>query len=394
MGSYTDPAYVGLIMDPVADCDLAAFLVAALNNNDKMSLLRSFFGCLAGAVQYLHERQIRHRDIKPPNILVKGDCVYLADFGIALDWSEMARGTTTADTAKSPIYCAPEVAMCEERGSSSDIWSLGCVFVEMISVLKGRSVDDMRTNFKAKSQSHMFHRNIEPCKQWLSDLKLLSARDNPPITWSLTMLALDRAERCTADQLVNTIRLDSTPNLFRVINESFCGDCCLDEEHSQSSGSTGEGEDPWADPEDDNTILISGQPSAKTWAARSFSTTKSQPLNVLSHDSKALGKHGDSSSFQTISGPETQIRNESIDVASESSPSATSHNLPPLKPVFGISLEQLLERDGSPVPTVVHQCIQAVDFFGLDQEGIYRLSGTASHITKIKALLNSSKFKN
>jgi hypothetical protein len=70
---------------------------------------------------------------------------------------------------------------------------------------------------------------------------------------------------------------------------------------------------------------------------------------------------------------------------------AQGPNLPPLRPVFGLSLEQLFERDQSAVPMVVYQCIQAVDLFGLEVEGIYRLSGTASHITKIKAMFDNGK---
>ncbi|KZF20504.1 rho GTPase activator [Xylona heveae TC161] len=63
--------------------------------------------------------------------------------------------------------------------------------------------------------------------------------------------------------------------------------------------------------------------------------------------------------------------------------------LPPLKPVFGVSLDELFRRDGSAVPMVVYQCLQAVDLFGLDLEGIYRLSGTASHIAKLKAIFDN-----
>jgi hypothetical protein len=65
-----------------------------------------------------------------------------------------------------------------------------------------------------------------------------------------------------------------------------------------------------------------------------------------------------------------------------------SANLPPTKPVFGLTLEQLFERDGSAVPMVVAQCIQAVDLFGLEVEGIYRLSGTSSHVNQIKAMFD------
>ncbi|KAK7551641.1 putative Rho GTPase activator [Phyllosticta citricarpa] len=63
-------------------------------------------------------------------------------------------------------------------------------------------------------------------------------------------------------------------------------------------------------------------------------------------------------------------------------------NAPPLKPVFGVSLDELFRRDGSPVPMVVYQCIQAVELFGLDAEGIYRVPGTSTHIQDMKAMFD------
>ena len=67
-------------------------------------------------------------------------------------------------------------------------------------------------------------------------------------------------------------------------------------------------------------------------------------------------------------------------------PIAPSHpSLPPLRPVFGVSLDELFQRDQSAVPMVVIQCILAVDTFGLDTEGVYRMSGTASHINTLKS---------
>lgn len=66
-----------------------------------------------------------------------------------------------------------------------------------------------------------------------------------------------------------------------------------------------------------------------------------------------------------------------------------SSTSPPLNPVFGVSLDELFRRDGSPVPMVVYQCIQAVDLFGLEVEGIYRIPGTSSHIQALRALFDS-----
>ncbi|EOA81254.1 uncharacterized protein SETTUDRAFT_122821 [Exserohilum turcica Et28A] len=62
---------------------------------------------------------------------------------------------------------------------------------------------------------------------------------------------------------------------------------------------------------------------------------------------------------------------------------------PPVNPVFGVGLDELFRRDGSPVPMVVYQCIQAVDLYGLEVEGIYRIPGTSSHIQQMKALFDS-----
>lgn len=68
-------------------------------------------------------------------------------------------------------------------------------------------------------------------------------------------------------------------------------------------------------------------------------------------------------------------------------------DLPPLKPVFGVSLDALLTRDDTAVPIIVYQCIQAVDLYGLNVEGIYRLSGESKHVERIKARFNNSQSK-
>lgn len=69
-----------------------------------------------------------------------------------------------------------------------------------------------------------------------------------------------------------------------------------------------------------------------------------------------------------------------------------NNSQPPVNPVFGLTLEDLFRRDGSPVPMVVYQCIQAVDLFGLEVEGIYRIPGTSSHIQQMKALFDSGTY--
>lgn len=66
-------------------------------------------------------------------------------------------------------------------------------------------------------------------------------------------------------------------------------------------------------------------------------------------------------------------------------------DLPRDKPVFGVSLDHLLDRDGSAVPIIVYQCIQAVDLYGLTVEGIYRIPGTKPHIDRIKNIFDNGE---
>jgi serine/threonine protein kinase len=77
-------------MTPVADCNLAEFYHSVPTSQDKLSLLRSFFGCLATTLTYLHDSQVRHKDIKPQNIPVYKSKVLLTDFGISRDFSDLS----------------------------------------------------------------------------------------------------------------------------------------------------------------------------------------------------------------------------------------------------------------------------------------------------------------
>ncbi|ORC92892.1 putative protein kinase [Trypanosoma theileri] len=79
------------------------------------------------AITYLHARGVAHRDIKPPNILLKGDTVKITDFGTARE------GKTSKDVQGTLRYMAPEVYRGEAHSSPCDIWSIGCLASELFA---------------------------------------------------------------------------------------------------------------------------------------------------------------------------------------------------------------------------------------------------------------------
>ena len=79
-------------------------------------------------LEYLHSKNIAHRDIKCDNLLVeKNGDVKLADFGQSKDASEILK--TVTGTA---YFMAPEVIKGEEYTLMADIWSFGCAVIEML----------------------------------------------------------------------------------------------------------------------------------------------------------------------------------------------------------------------------------------------------------------------
>jgi hypothetical protein len=224
VGSYTDPKYIGLMMSPVADMDLSTYLACA--DTAKHKELRTFFGCLARALEFLHEQSIRHKDIKPSNILVHGGNILFTDFGLSFDFTDRDGSTTISiESGRTWKYCAPEVANDEPRNTSSDIWSLGVVFLEMTAVLKGRTVEYMYDSLKEHGSEQAYVRtNPIGTLALITELKEIgSPTDNAPLGWVQDMFMLPQKLRPTAASLIVSITIASQK---RDGNTAFCGICC------------------------------------------------------------------------------------------------------------------------------------------------------------------------
>ncbi|OCK98013.1 kinase-like protein, partial [Cenococcum geophilum 1.58] len=77
---------------------------------------------------YLHKNKIRYKDIKPSNILLSWDGIWLTDFGAAKDFIADLTSTSKSRKRNTLRYYAPEVVSYKKSGHLADIFSLGCVF--------------------------------------------------------------------------------------------------------------------------------------------------------------------------------------------------------------------------------------------------------------------------
>ncbi|PVH74344.1 kinase-like protein [Cadophora sp. DSE1049] len=207
VGSYLQGKKFSVLLYPVADCDFTVFLEQVLDivqetpdmkfraaNGNRMvragalfvgpapqaiASMWNFFGCLVDAVRYIHSTARKHLDIKPGNILVRkhdqaayGYRIYIADFGISRSFKSLDHSQTDTHIRRTPKYCAPEVWEQDVHGRAADIFSLGCVFMEMLTVLCGRDLDEF-VDFRSKDAegSGAYHESIDKVFEWAEQLR-------------------------------------------------------------------------------------------------------------------------------------------------------------------------------------------------------------------------------
>ncbi|XP_024037571.1 protein kinase and PP2C-like domain-containing protein isoform X2 [Citrus clementina] len=118
---------------------------------------------LAKALQYLHNRGIVHRDVKPANVLLDRNlCPHLADFGLAeyrenlkeislKNWRSSGKptgGFHKKNMVGTLIYMAPEILKKEIHSEKSDVYSFGISINELLTGVVPY------TDLRAEAQAH------------------------------------------------------------------------------------------------------------------------------------------------------------------------------------------------------------------------------------------------
>lgn len=268
LASYTYKGKHNLVA-PLAEGGTLADL---FTNDRQMTSFKSnqtFFIALArlsSAVGHVHsfvEQRIDlnligcHHDLRPKNILVSGETLMLADFGLAR-FKGQSESSGTIFKQGGGDYRAPE---CEDIDDdlfpkfvvrrSSDIWSLGCIIAEVTTyMISGRpGIEEFKKKRRFKKGMgwyYLFHCGCrEPNKavsDWLSDLTLRSSTScNMLVGLARRMLCMDEKKRPKAREVTARLQLialyevaDEVDQLFSTVPLSNSLDALIEQKRFEA----------------------------------------------------------------------------------------------------------------------------------------------------------------
>jgi serine/threonine protein kinase len=173
-----------LLMAPAAEYNLMTVLtdksnesmLPAGNRDTKLvDQVAGWMACLSSALAYMHSAGVTHGDIKPQNILVSGTQVWLADFGTGEFEAEPCGNLHSESRWATPVYRPREAlqssSRLRQRGMSADMWSFGCVLLEVATWLAGGSVQALRNFTGVEARRQPYHLAFDRIQTWIEVLR-------------------------------------------------------------------------------------------------------------------------------------------------------------------------------------------------------------------------------
>ncbi|KAK8463746.1 hypothetical protein PHAVU_011G030800 [Phaseolus vulgaris] len=132
LGSSKTKSHLHIVLEYVENGSLANIIKPNKFGPFPESLVALYIAQVLEGLVYLHEQGVIHRDIKGANILTtKEGLVKLADFGVATKLTEA--DVNTHSVVGTPYWMAPEVIEMAGVCAASDIWSVGCTVIELLT---------------------------------------------------------------------------------------------------------------------------------------------------------------------------------------------------------------------------------------------------------------------
>lgn len=239
VGTYVIDNRLAILTYPCAEWNLEQFLgttPTAPDVDERIKALCKFFKCLAKVLDFMHSYPIKHMDIKPQNILVRDIRrseiddedpfkVYITDFGSSRLYPSVEDSETDNVKSFTRAYAAQEVVLQDTSDLRADVFSMGCVYAEMLATLldadpktaKFASLADspsywddlMHARGGADGKPRPYHLKRGEVCTWLGSLPI--PIDTPELiairTWIPQMLAERYQKRPFARDIANDPRL-------------------------------------------------------------------------------------------------------------------------------------------------------------------------------------------
>ena len=158
--TYVSDASIFMLMDKVLGGELFTY-VHSRRSPLPESHAKFYAACVVLAFEYLHDRQIIYRDLKPENVLISSNgYVKVADFSFA---KKLAKGLKTFTLCGTPQYLAPEQIQQTGHNRAVDWWALGVFIYELVNG---------RPPFNQGDHYHMYNA--------INDVKFYFAAQNSP----------------------------------------------------------------------------------------------------------------------------------------------------------------------------------------------------------------------
>lgn len=159
------------------------------------------------ALDDIHNRRMMHRDLKSANVfLMSSGIIKLGDFGFSKQYSDSVSLDVGTSFCGTPYYLAPELWERRRYSKKADMWSLGVILYELLTLQKPFKGPSQREIMQQVVRGHYdpFMSNVSRSMKSLVD----------------PLLSKDPADRPTTAQLLNTEYLKYVANLFEEVVKS------------------------------------------------------------------------------------------------------------------------------------------------------------------------------
>jgi len=151
--AFMDNNSMYIAMELLSGGDLGHIIHKAQKQNvliEEETVWQFLVECCCG-LKYLHDRRMLHRDLKPQNIMLDAEGhVKLVDFGFT---KLLAANQLAMSVVGTPLYMSPELLQKQGYDDRTDVWSLGCIFYELLTLAPpfgGRSWEELTSNILNK----------------------------------------------------------------------------------------------------------------------------------------------------------------------------------------------------------------------------------------------------